>query len=66
MFAITFEDEMHIRWSHECVFENIEDAKGYLKDTGFIEKNRLFIREDYVWSKYLKAYIAPLKVYKTK
>lgn len=66
MFIITFEDETHIRWSYEYVFEDIEDAKGYLKGTGFIEKNRLFIREDYVWSKFLKAYITPLKVYKNK
>jgi hypothetical protein len=64
VFVITFENEVYKQWSCEFVFGSFESAKGYLLNQGFVEKNRLFVREDYNWSIYLKAYISPIKVYK--
>lgn len=66
MFGITFENEIYQQWSCDYVFYNFEDAKSYLKGKGFIEKNKLFERVDYNWSKYVKAYIEPKKVYLLK
>lgn len=63
MFEITFEDQIHRHWSSGFVFEHFADAKDYLIKQGFIEKNRLFVRENYNWSLYLKAYISPVKIY---
>lgn len=63
VFEVTFEDEVHRQWSCEFIFSNFNDAKNYLLNKGFIEKNRLFYRENYKWSLYLKAYITPKKVY---
>lgn len=63
MFTITFENEIYTRWSPQLVFTSLEDAKEYLTEQGFIEQARLFERKDYKWSKYLKAYINPVKVY---
>lgn len=63
MFAITFENEVYRQWSCEFLFNNFEDAKRYLLSQGFAEKNRLFVREDFNWSKYIKAYISPRKIY---
>lgn len=63
MFTITFENEIYTRWSPQLVFTSLEDAKEYLTEQGFIEQARLFERKDYEWSKYLKAYINPVKVY---
>jgi len=64
MFSITYENEVYRQWTCDYVFESFEDAKDYLKKDGFIEKNRLFERVDYNWSKYLKAYIEPIKLFK--
>ena len=64
MFVIMFENEVHKQWSCEYIFNELSDAKKYLINQGFLEKNRLFIRENYRWSKYVKAYIAPRKLYK--
>lgn len=64
MFIITFENEKYKQWSCEYLFNHFNDAKDFLKEKGFIEKNRLFERKDYNWSKYVKAYITPLKTYK--
>ena len=63
MFAITYENEVHQQWCCGYIFEKFEDAKQFLIDQGFKEKNRVFERKDYNWSKYLKAYISPRKVY---
>lgn len=63
MFGITFENEIYKQWSCEYVFNSFDDAKDFLKEQGFIEKNRLFYRENYNWSEYIKAYISPRKVY---
>lgn len=63
MFDITFEDEFNRQWSSEFVFYTYDDAKSYLLDRGFTENNRLFERGSYNWSKGLKAYISPLKIY---
>lgn len=64
MFSITFEDEVYRQWEFEAIFLTFNEAKKYLINQGFVEKNRLFYRENYNWSKYLKAYITPRKVYK--
>jgi hypothetical protein len=64
MFTITFEDEVYKQWSCEFIFNEFEEAKKYLIEQGFSEKNRLFVRENYNWSKYIKAYISPRKIYK--
>lgn len=66
MFEVTFEDELHRQWSSEFIFYNVEDAKEYLLDKGFIEKNRIFERKHYNWSVFLKAYISPKKIYDNK
>lgn len=63
MFIITFEDELHRQWSTDFVFTKFNEAKEYLLEKGFIEKNRLFVRENCGWVLYEKAYITPLKVY---
>jgi hypothetical protein len=63
MFEITFEDEIHRRWSSEFIFRSLDEAKNYLLSKGFIERNRLFYREKYNWSIYLKAYIMSKKIY---
>lgn len=63
MFEVTFEDGLHRQWSSEFIFSSFEDAKGYLLEQGFIEKNRLFERRNYNWSIFLKAYITPKKLY---
>jgi ribosomal protein L22 len=64
MFEIIFENETHAQWSSDFVFEDFDEAKDYLLDQGFLEKNRIFERKDYNWCKYLKAYITPKKAYK--
>jgi hypothetical protein len=64
VFLITYEDEIYKQWSCDYIFNKFEDAKKYLIDQGFIEKNRLFERKDYNWSKFVKAYISPIKIYK--
>jgi hypothetical protein len=64
MFTITFEDEIHRQWECEFLFTTFKEAKKYLTDQDFVEKNRLYYRENYNWSKYLKAYIIPKKIYK--
>lgn len=64
MFLITFEDQTYKQWSHDTLFEDFKEAKKYLTDDGFVEDARLFIRKDYNWSKYVKAYITPVKVKK--
>jgi len=63
LFLITFENEIHKQWSCEYVFENFDDAKHYLISQGFIETGRIFERKNYNWSKYIKAYITPKKIY---
>lgn len=65
MFTISFENEVYKQWTCEFVFENFNDAKSYLINKGFIEKNRLFERRDHNWNKYSKAYINRAKVYRT-
>jgi hypothetical protein len=65
MFIITFEDEIYHQWTCEYIFDNFDVAKTYLIGQGFIEKNRLFERKDYNWSKYVKAYISQRKLYKS-
>jgi hypothetical protein len=47
MFKITYEDKFYRQWDREYLFNNFDDAKKYLLDSSFIEKNRLFIREYY-------------------
>lgn len=64
MFTITYEDEIYRHWSCEFIFEDFNEAKQFLLEKGFIEKNRIFERRNYNWCKYLKAYISPLKIYK--
>jgi hypothetical protein len=64
MFGITFENEVYKQWTSDYIFEDFKEAKNYLLEQGFIESKRLFERKDYNWSKYVKAYIAPKKIYK--
>lgn len=63
MYIVTFENEIYQQWTCEYIFNEFEDAKSYLLQRGFIEKNRLFERKDHNWSKYTKAYVTPRKVY---
>lgn len=63
MFEVTFENEIHKQWSCDYIFYEFEDAKEYLKDIGFIQRDRVFIRENYNWITFQKAYISPVKVY---
>lgn len=63
MFEIIFEDELHRQWSCGYLFNNFKDAKEYLIKKGFIEKNRLFYKENYGWTLYQKAYITPKRIY---
>lgn len=65
MFAITYENEVYQHWEDDFIFSDYTQAKQYLTAQGFREENRTFIRKDYNWSKYLKAYISPRKVFKT-
>lgn len=63
MFQITFEDETNKQWHCEYVFDSFDDAKEYLKNRGFTERNRLFERFGYNWVYYTLAYISPLKTW---
>lgn len=66
MFTITFENETYQRWEDDFIFAQFEDAKRYLLQQGFTEKNRIFERKDYNWSKFIRAYIQPKKLYAPK
>lgn len=59
MFSIMYENKSYHQWSDKYIFESFEDAKEYLERRGFVERNRLFYREDYNWNEYMKAYISP-------
>lgn len=63
MFVITYQNEVNVRWNDDLVFRELDNAKKHLTQQGFIENNRIFERKDYGWSKYLKAYINPTRVY---
>lgn len=63
VFTITFENEIYKQWSCDVVFEKFENAKNYLIEQGFIERNRLFYRENHNWNGYTKAYISPMKIW---
>lgn len=65
MFEITFENDVHVQWSCEYIFETIDDAKEYLIKKGFVEQNRLYYSKHNQWLYDLKAYIEPKKVYQT-
>ena len=60
MFIITYDDQVGNRWNCEYVFENFGDAKNFLIENGFIENNRIFVRENYNWITYQKAIINPV------
>ncbi|UUV46105.1 hypothetical protein [Bacillus phage vB_BanS-Thrax1] len=64
MFTITFENQTHNQWTCEYIFESYDDAKTYLKENGFTPKQGLFVRNNYSWSAFTKAYITPRKVWK--
>lgn len=60
MFIIIYDDQVGNRWNCEYVFENFDDAKNFLIENGFVENNRIFIRENYNWITYQKAIINPV------
>lgn len=64
MFMITYENEVYKKHQDDYIFGEFEDARKYLQEKGFVEKNRIFKRENYNWVKYQKAYIEPVKLYK--
>ena len=64
MYTITYETKIYKQWESEYVFNSFAEAKDYLLENGFIEKNRIYERINYGWSKYLKAYINLKKIYK--
>ncbi|AKQ08345.1 hypothetical protein PQE66_gp030 [Bacillus phage PBC2] len=64
MYTITFENQIHSQWTCEYIFESYDDAVSYLRVNGFTQKQGLFMRNNYNWSAFTKAYITPRKVWK--
>ncbi|QOV08430.1 hypothetical protein Kirov_231 [Bacillus phage Kirov] len=64
MYTITFENQTHNQWTCQYIFEKHSDAVTYLRTNGFSPSQGLFVRKNFNWSVFTKAYIIPREVWK--